>query len=77
MPDGKFKSGSFSSIGGMTSQNFPLKKGTSQFQQFHFQFQFQQFKCQFQQFPSRGKLFEFQNFLDVSMRKSSSNQPLD
>ena len=29
MPDAKFEPGSFSSFGDMTSQNFPLKKGTS------------------------------------------------
>ena len=29
MPDAKFESGSFSSFGYMTSQNFPLKKVTS------------------------------------------------
>ena len=29
MPDAKFGSGSFSSFGDMTSQNFPLQKGTS------------------------------------------------
>ena len=29
MPDAKFESDSFSSFGDMTSQNFPLKKGTS------------------------------------------------
>ena len=29
MPDAKFESGSFSSFGEMTSQNFPLKRGTS------------------------------------------------
>ena len=29
MPNAKFESGSFSSFGDMTSQNFPLKKGTS------------------------------------------------
>ena len=35
MPDAKFEFGSFSSFGDVTSQNFPLKKGTShQFQIF-------------------------------------------
>ena len=29
MPDARFESGSFSILGDMTSQNFPLKKGTS------------------------------------------------
>ena len=29
IPDAKFESGSFSSSGDMTSQNFPQKKGTS------------------------------------------------
>ena len=29
MPDVKFESGSFSSFGDMTSQKFPLKRGTS------------------------------------------------
>ena len=29
MPDAKFESGSFSSFGDMTSQNFLLKRGTS------------------------------------------------
>ena len=29
MPDSKFESGSFSISGDMTSQNFPLQKGTS------------------------------------------------
>ena len=29
IPDAKFKSDSLSSFGDMTSQNFPLKKGTS------------------------------------------------
>ena len=29
MPDAKFESGGFSIFGDMTSQNFPLKKGTS------------------------------------------------
>ena len=28
MPDAKFESGGFSSFGGMTSQNFPLKRGS-------------------------------------------------
>ena len=29
MPDAKFSSGNFSGFGDMTSQNFPLKKGTA------------------------------------------------
>ena len=31
--------------------------------------------CQFQQFPSRGKLFHFVNFWDVSMRKEQQQSP--
>ena len=29
IPDSKFEAGSYSSLGDMTSQNFPQKKGTS------------------------------------------------
>ena len=31
--------------------------------------------CQFQQFPSRGKLFHFVNFWDLSMRKEQQQPP--
>ena len=31
--------------------------------------------CQFQHFPSRGRFFHFQNFLDLSMRKEQHQPP--
>ena len=31
--------------------------------------------CQFQQFSSRGKIFHFQNFWDISMRKEQQQPP--
>ena len=66
IPDAKFESDSSSSFGDMTSQNFPRKKGTSH--------EIDP-PCQFQQFSSIGKIFHFQNFWDVSMRKEQQQPP--
>ena len=91
IPDVKFESGSHSSFGDMTSQNFPQKKGRShQIRLFTPEFNFKKMSfyvqnrssrpkidptCQFQPFPSREKFFHFVNFWDVSMRKKQQQPP--
>ena len=90
MPDAKFEPGSCSSFGDMTSQNFPLKKGTiieflylppesgfkfkNEFLCPEFFFSTQNLPCQFQQFQAEEN-FSFSNVLDVSMRKDQQQPP--
>ena len=90
IPDAKFEADSSFGFGDMTPQNFPQKKGTSHQirllppeKGFNFKKKwilcpesfFSTPPCQFQQFSSRGKIFHFQNFCDVSMRKEQQQPP--
>ena len=91
IPDAKFESGSFSSFGDMTSQNVPLKRGTSRkigylssengfnSEKISIYVQIRSFRLKIDppcQFSSREKFFHFQNFWDASMRKEQQQPPL-
>ena len=87
MSDAKFESNSFPGFGDMTSQKRVAKFGylppenRFNFEIRSFYVQILSFRpkidhlCQFQQFSSRGNLFHFQNFWDVSMRKEQQQPP--
>ena len=84
IPDAKFESDSSSSFGDMTSQMkigyLPPENGFN-FKKMSFYVQNRSSRpkidppCQFQQFSSIGKIFHFQNFWDVSMRKEQQQPP--
>ena len=81
MLDAKFEFGSISSFGDMTSQNFPLKKGTNHqirifFPENGFDFKKMSFYVQNRSFrPEIDLHVNLSNFLDVSMRKAQQQPP--
>ena len=85
IPDAKCESDSSSSFGDMTSQvmkfGYLPPENEFNFRKMSFYVQNRSSRpkidppCQFQQFSSIEKIFHFQNFWDVSMRKEQPQPP--